>query len=74
MVRYRFIIAHAILLALGTTLMTGCDNSGNNPAQVIAPPAQIGETNAPLPKEPEKGGGPGSSGNMKTPPGSRNYP
>jgi hypothetical protein len=48
--------------------MVGCDSSGTNPPIIKAPPAAPGKE-APLPADPHKGGGPGSSGNMKGEPG-----
>jgi hypothetical protein len=67
--RIKSVVGLAFLWGLAPAFFTaGCDNSGANPPMIKAPPAQ-GGTTTPLPPEKTKGGGAGSSGNMKGPPG-----
>jgi len=65
--RIKQVFGLAILLGFATTMTVGCGGGTDVPLKqepvFTPPPAQ------PLPKEPKKGGGAGSSGNMKFNPG-----
>jgi hypothetical protein len=67
--RFKSVVGCATLLGLSVTLTVGCDTSGSAPQMIKAPPVDGGKLGQPLPKERDKGGGPASSGNMKTMPG-----
>jgi hypothetical protein len=68
MVSWTTLSGFAAALLVGASLV-GCDTSGSSPQAIKAPPVEGGTTNAPLPKDPKRGGGPASSGNMKRHPG-----
>jgi len=67
--RIRKIVSFSTLGAFIATLALGCQGSDVEgvkvPPQSVPPPGQP----VPLPKDPTKGGGPASSGNMKRNPG-----
>jgi len=66
LMRIKQVLGLAMLLAFATTLAVGCDST-TVPLQE-APPVKAGPTKE-LPKDPKKGGGAGSSGNMNRDPG-----
>jgi hypothetical protein len=68
--RIRRIVCNITLGAFLATLALGCDGSDVQGVKIPAEkPAVAPGVSVPLPKEPEKGGGSGSSGNMKRDPG-----
>jgi len=67
--RAKFVFGLLLLWGIAPIfMMAGCDNSGNSPPIIKAPAGTPGGV-TPLPPEKTKGGGPGSSGNMKGEPG-----
>lgn len=68
--RFRNIARFSMLSTVIATLVLGC-GQGTEVEGVKVPPQQPPppESASPLPKEMKKGGGPGSSGNLKRNPG-----
>ena len=67
--RFRNLVSFSTLGAFVATLAVGCgetDVQGVKVPEKTPPPADVSQ---PLPKEMNKGGGPGSSGNAKRNPG-----
>jgi hypothetical protein len=68
LIRLKSMVGWATVLGVSAALLVGCD-SGANPKPIQVPPSgPAGDVNKPLPTDVKKGGGSGSSGNMKSSP------